>query len=190
MNKVFLLFFVALLLESCDSYKVVSDYDKSVDFNQYKSLTYYGWTENSDEILNRFDKERIEKAFGAEFTKRGVEIVEEGGDMVVSLYIVTEQKTQKSASTTHMGTGYGGYGRYYGYGPGWGWGGGYSTTTVHEYDYTVGTLVVSVYDAQKEQLIWEGVGKGTVDENPNTRDKNIPRAVAKIMSKYPMKPVK
>jgi len=53
----------------------------------------------------------------------------------------------------------------------------------------VGTLVCDVFDKSKEQLIWEGIGSGTVDENPNTRDKKIPVTIAKIMMQYPVPPV-
>lgn len=178
-------------LSSCDSVKVSADYDKSVDFTKYKTFEYYGWAEESDKILNDLDKQRLESAFGEEFKKRGLSYVESGGDLVVTLFIVVQQKTEQVAHTSGMGGGYGGYyGGYYGYGPGYGWGGGYSTTTVSEYDYMVGTLVCDVFDKSKETLIWEGIGSGTVDDNPKSRDKNIPRSVAKIMYKYPVKPIK
>lgn len=190
MKKIVLFAMVGFLISSCSSIKVVTDYDKSVDFSQYKTLEYYGWAENSDQILSRFDKERIENAFGNEFEKRGFSMAEKGqGDIIVSLYIITEQKVQRSANTTQMGGAYGGYGSFYGYGPNYGWGGGHSTTTFSEYEYTVGTLVVSVFDAEKKVLIWEAAGAGTVDEDPNTRDKSIPKAVEKIMSEYPVKPI-
>ena len=181
-----------LFLTGCSSLKVTSDLDKSVDFSSIKTFEYYGWADDSDQILNRFDKERIEDAFGEEFSKRGMSEVENEADVIVALYIVTEQKTQTTATTTGMGGGYGGYGYggYYGYGPGWGWGGGMSTTTYHDYVYTVGTLVVSVFDAKKEQLIWTSVGSGTIKENPDSREKNIPRVIQAIMGKYPVKPTK
>jgi hypothetical protein len=86
--------------------------------------------------------------------------------------------------------GYHGYGGYYGYGPGWGYGGGMSTTTYSEYDYTVGTLAISVYDAKEEKLIWEGVAQGTIDDNPQSREQKIPTTIAKIMASYPVKPSK
>ncbi len=178
---------VALAFYSCSSIKVVADYDKTVDFSQYKTLEYYGWSDESDKILNDLDKRRIEQAFGNEFKMRGIEPVESNGDLVVTLFIVVEKKTQQTASTTHMGGGY--YGGYYGYGPGWGWGPSYSTTTISEYDYQVGTLVCDVFDKAEQRLIWEGIGSGTVDENPNTRDENIPKAVAAIMEKYPVQPL-
>lgn len=181
--------FILMTITSCSSsVKVTSDYDKSVDFTKFKTFEYYGWAQESDRILNQLDKDRIEKAFADEFYKRGLSYVKEGGDLIVTLFIVVEQKTEQTAHTTNMGGGYGGYGGYYGHGPGYGWGGGYSTTTVSEYNYAVGTLVCDVYDKAGEKLIWEGIGSGTVDENPQSRDKNIPKAVAKIMYNYPVEP--
>ena len=82
-----------------------------------------------------------------------------------------------------------GYGGYYGYGPGWGYGSGYSTTTINEYDYVEGTLVCDIFDKKEEKLIWEGIGTKTVDENLQTREKNIPYSVKKIMAQYPVKPL-
>jgi len=177
---------IMFLAGSCSSLTVTSDYDKSVDFTKYKTYSYYGWADNSDKILTPFDKERIEKSFANEFSKRGLTFQKEGGDLTVSLYIVTQQKKETTATTT--GIGYRGYGGYWGYGPGWGWGTGIATTSYNTYNYTVGTLVCDVFDAKAKKLIWEGVGQGTVDDNPQTRENNIPKAVAKIMLQYPIAP--
>lgn len=177
--------FAVLLLAGCSSLKVTYDYDKTADFSQYKTYQYYGWAKESDRILNDIDKRRIEEAFANEFAKRGLTLVDSGGELLVSLFIVVQQKTGVTYTTDHYG-GY--YGGYYGYGPGWGWGPTYSTTTAHQYDYTVGTLVVDVFDRMKEKLIWEGIGSGTVDENPGNREKKIPRAVSQIMYYFPIKP--
>lgn len=185
------LFFFA----GCTSIKVTSDLDKSVDFTKHKTFQYYGWQKDSDKILNSLDKNRIESAFGAEFKKRGLTYVKDNGDLIVTLLIVTEQKTKTTANTTSTGYG-GGYGGYYGYGPGWGWGAGHAgmgmgsaTTTYSTYDYNVGTLVVDVFDASEKKLIWEGIGQGTINENPKNRDKTIPKSVAAIMKDYPVKPL-
>jgi ribosome recycling factor len=51
-------------------------------------------------------------------------------------------------------------------------------------------LVIDVFDKANKQLIWEGIATKTVDENPDTRDKNIPIAVAKLMRYYPVPPIK
>ncbi len=64
MKNLFIALMAGVLLSSCSTLTVVSDLDKTVDFTKYKKFEYYGWTDNSDQILNRFDKERIEVAFG------------------------------------------------------------------------------------------------------------------------------
>jgi hypothetical protein len=185
--------YVALLtivfLGACSSLTVKSDYDKEADFTKYKTFEYYGWAEDSDKILNRFEKERIEKAFGEEFRKRGLQYVENNGDMVVSLFVVAEQKTSTTAHTNHYnmgGYGYGGFGYYGRYGMGM----GTSTTTYSEQDYTVGTLVVDVFDKAEKKLIWQSVGQKTVDENQKTAEKNFPKVAAAIMKPFPIEPIK
>ncbi len=187
-KNVFLFLLAAIIISACSGIKVVADFDPTVDFTQYKTFEYHGWIEESGRVLNDLDRRRIESAFGAEFEARGLKYVEADGDLVVGLFIVAQQKTQTTAHTTQVG-GYGGYGGRYGYGPGWGWGGGHSTTTYSEYDYVEGTLVCDIYDKAKEQLVWEGVGKGTIQENPQNREQNINDAVQKIMAEYPVQPV-
>ena len=61
---------------------------------------------------------------------------------------------QKDISTYSSGYG-GGYGAY-----GWGWGGGWAggTTTTQVRDILVGTLVIDIADAKKNQLAWRGMG--------------------------------
>ncbi len=188
---------IGVVLYSCSSINVVSDQDPSTDFSNFKTLEFYGWTDNSDKILSSFDKNRIEKAFGTEFKNRGFTLVEKGaGDIIVSLYVVSEAKTKTVANTDTNYVGGGmrgyGYGSYYNYGPGYGWGSGYasSTTTYSQVDYNVGTLVISVFDAKKKELVWEAVGTKTVDDNPKNPETKINAAVAKIMLEYPIQPTK
>ena len=184
------------MLYSCDTIKVVSDKDASADFTKYKTLEYYGWADNSQKILAPFEEKRFEEAFGIEFANRGLKLVEKGaGDIIVSLYIISEAKTKTVANTTTEydgGMGGYGFGGYYGHGPGYGWGSGYatSTTTYSQEDYNVGTLVVSVFDAKEKKLIWESAGSKTVDDNPKSPESKINAAVAKIMLEYPIQPIK
>ncbi len=189
--KILVLTGIAMMfLASCSTISVTTDYDNTVDFTKYKTFEYYGWADESDKMLNDLDKRRIEQAFGDEFAKRGLQYVESGGDLVVTLFIVVKEKTEQRATTTGSSGMYGGYyGGYYGYGPGWGWGPSYSSTTVTQHDYKVGTLVVDVFDKAEERLIWESIGKGTVDDSPQTREIETPKSVAKIMKDYPVSPL-
>ena len=179
--------FTVFFFSHCSNKLTISyDYDKDADFTQYETYSFYGWAKGSDQIINDLNKERIENAVADELAKRGLEYVEEGGDLTVSLFIQLDEKKGVNAYTDHYAAGpYG-----YRYGPGWGWGYGYSTTRYHEYDYVVGTLVIDIFDHEKKQLIWQGVGSQTVDDNPKNREYGIKRGVRGIMSKYPVKPVK
>lgn len=170
---------------SCSSIRYASDYDGQINFEALEDFHYIGWSDNSDELINDFDKKRIEEAFGEEFKKRGIHFVDESeADAAVSLFIVFDEKTSVTAYTNHNNFyGYGSY-RY----PAWGWGGGMSTTTYQENDYTVGTLVVDVFDAQTKQLVWQGVASGTVNENPRGREERIIRVAKGLMLKYPVQP--
>ncbi len=185
-RSVFIFIAIIFIFSSCgSSIKVTSQFDQNINFNEFKTYSYLGWSKGTDEMLNDFDKKRIESAFAAEFEARGMGFVDQGGDIEVSLYLVTDNKTATTAYTDY----YGGYRGYY-YGRPWGWGGGYATTTYQQYDYTVGTLVCDVFQASDKQLIWQGVGSGTINEDTSKRDKNIPLAVNKLMSLYPVEPGK
>ncbi len=168
---------------ACAAIEVTADFDKTVDFTGYKTYSFLGWNKKSSELLNAFDKKRIETAFYNEFKSRGITFVETGGDIEISLYLVTDTKTATTAYTDY----YGGFGGYY-YGHPWGWGRGFATTTYHQYDYTVGTLVCDIFDSSGKKLIWQGVGSGTVDDDPAERKKDITTAVNKIMALYPVAP--
>ncbi len=184
--KKFLLVLIILsfFVSACSTLKVTSDFDESADFTKYKTYSYLGWSKNCSELVNDLDKKRVETAFNNEFKSRGMTIVASGGDIEISLYLVTDTKTATTAYTDY----YGGFTGYY-YRHAWGWGLGYATTTYHEYDYTVGTLVCDVIDGQSKKLVWQGVGSGTVSENSAGRKKKIPAAVKKIMTLYPVAPV-
>lgn len=184
-KKLFLLIVILFFfVGACSTIKVSADLDDSVDFTKYKTYSYLGWSKNSSELLNDLDKKRIESAFNNEFNARGITYVETGGDIEVSLYLVTDKKTATTAYTDY----YGGY-RGYSFGHPWGWGRGFATTAYHQYDYIVGTLVCDVVDYEKKNLVWQGVGSGTVSENSTDRKEKIPAAVSKIMALYPVAPI-
>ena len=185
-----LFLFIGTMISSCNSIKFSSNYDDTEDFTKLKTYEYFGWDRNSGSILNDIEKGRIEKAFEAELSKRGMKYVKSDGDVIVTLYIVTKQESQTTATTTGMGGMYGGYGGYYGYGPGYGWGGGMATTTYNTYDYTVGTLVIDIYNANDKKLIFEASAQGTVDDKGDASQDRVNKVVTAIMKNYPITPPK
>jgi hypothetical protein len=168
--------------------QVKSDFDKEADFTKYKTYKFLGWEENSDQILNDFDKKRLLESFQKELTARGMTKDESNPDVGITLFIVVQQKTSTTAYTNYNGgMGYG-YGRWGGWGAGYGMGS--STTTYSQDDYLEGTIVIDFYDESTKKLVWQGILTKEVVENPKKREKTIPKAVNKLMYQYPVKPAK
>lgn len=182
--KTFVIILVALLSGSQLYSQVTCNYDKNVDFTTYKTYRFEGWQDESDKILNDLDKKRLLDSFSSEFKSRNLQYVKEGGDIVVTLYVVIENKTSTTAYTNYNG------GMGYGYGVRWGYGMGSATTTYSENDYQVGTMVVDVYDGKSKQLVWQGSSRSTISKNIGKRDLTIIKKVKKLMKKYPVKPIK
>ncbi len=183
--KIIFTVFAGALLLSCSSVKVVTDQDTTTDFSKYKTVSFLGWQDNSGVLLDEIDEERLRVAFKNEFAARNIKAQEEGGDMTISLFLVVDEQTDSSAYAKYWSN-YGGRygGRYDG-----GWGGSLDTTTYKENDYFVGTLVVDVFDEASDDQIWQAVAAKTITENPDKREKSIPKAVAALMKEFPLEPV-
>jgi len=165
--------------------QITSDYDKTIDFNKYKTYTFLGWEANSDKQLNPEDKKRILTAFKNEFTARNMTLQPNGGDVDITLYIVVDKNASKSSYSSYNGD--------LGYSAGaWGWETGMSSsqTAYTDNHYMEGTIVISLFDRTTKKLAWQGIMTSEVKEDPAEREKSIPKKVKKLMEKYPVKPSK
>jgi hypothetical protein len=83
---------------------------------------------------------------------------------------------------------------YSGMGGGWGWRGfggmGMATSTTTANTYTVGTLVVDIYDTKTKQLIWRGTASDEVKSKQEQREKQVSKASEKLFKKFPPEPKK
>ena len=132
----FLLFF----LISCSSVKVNSDYDKKVDFTQFKTFAFYKKGIDKVEISD-LDKKRILHSIDDVMTTKGFS-KSETPDILVNIF--TKEREQVDVNQFNSGWGYG-------WGYGWNpyfWGG---NTSVNR--YTEGTLYIDLIDAKKKELI-------------------------------------
>ncbi len=186
----FSMILIFLFLGSISGFSQVNaDFDKSIDFTKYKTYSFAGWQKDSDKLLNDLDKTRMLDAFAAEFKSRNITYVKDNADMVVTLYLVIDNKTSTTAYTNYTGgVGMGAAG--WGWGMGAGVGMGSSTTSYSEDDYQEGTLVVDAYDGSSKKLIWQGTSQSVVQKKASKRDKTIPKKVSALMKKYPVKPLK
>ena len=166
----FLLFF----LISCSSVKVNSDYDKKVDFTQFKTFAFYKKGIDKVEISD-LDKKRILYSIDDVMTTKGFS-KSETPDILVNVF--TKEREQVDVNQFNSGWGYG-------WGYGWNpyfWGG---NTSVNR--YTEGTLYIDLIDAKKKELIWQGEGEGVLTKDTNKKDEAIKEFVTKILEQYPPK---
>ena len=160
------------ILSSCDAVKVNSDYDKKVDFTQFKTFAFYKSGIDKVEISD-LDKKRILHSVDEVLTAKGF-TKSETPDILVNIF--TKEREQVDVNRFNSGWGYG-------WGYGWNpylWGG---STTVSR--YTEGTLYIDLIDSKKKELIWQGEGEGVLTKDTNKKDEKIKEFVTKILEQYP-----
>ncbi|KJD32608.1 lipoprotein [Tamlana nanhaiensis] len=178
-----LAFFV--LLSSCSSVRVAADYDKKADFNNYKTFAFFKTGIDKAEISD-LDKRRILRAIEAELLAKGF-TKSENPDLLISLFTKSNQRVDVYNNAWGNGAwGWGGWGPWGGFGPGWGWGWNQPTTSVS----TEGTLFIDLIDAEKKELVWQGMGTGYLSRNMEKKEERIKEFVSEIMQKYPPEALK
>jgi len=180
--RLFSLLALAFAIASCSTVNVVVDQDKNTDFSKYKTYSFLGWQNNSDKDLSAEDKGYLRDAFIKEFERRGLQKVNSGGDMQISLYIVTSVETAVSGYNDYVG----GHGSYYHYA------GGYATgnynNTFSQREKEVGTLIMNAYDQSSHEQIWQAIATSAVQQNPAKRKQSIPGKIKTLMNNFPVKP--
>lgn len=171
--------FLSLLLlfavASCDTIKVYSDYDKTVDFKQYKTFAYMKSGIDKVEISD-LDKKRILNAIEQQLLAKGL-TKSENPDLLVNIFT----KSREEISVNQFSAAYG-------YGWGWGWNPYMYGGSTYVSSSTEGTLFIDLIDAKKKELVWQGEGSGTLSKEMNEKDAIVQDFVSQILSQYP--PVK
>jgi Domain of unknown function (DUF4136) len=160
---------VALLAQ-----KTSFDYDKTASFATFKSYALKDGTKVGNPLIDN----RIVAAIESELAAKGLKPSAEKPDVTVIYHVAFDKKKDITAFSTGGGP--------YGYRWGGGWGG---TTDVRVNEILVGTLVIDVADANKNEVVWRGMGVKEVDvqAKADKRDKNINAAVKKILKDFPPK---
>jgi hypothetical protein len=151
--------------------KVRYNYDTSTDFSKYKT---YKWIDSKEGAApDQLIDSQIKQAIDSQLAQKGLtKTADEKADMLVVYQIAVSQETQWNT----MGMG----------GPGsWRWGGGMGTATSST--IKTGTLAVGLCDAASKKLVWRGDASKTLNpsKDPEKNQKNLQKAVAKLMEKYP-----
>lgn len=173
--KALIPFALTALLTGCASTPDVTvDHDPAADFSRYH--TYY-WAQEP-QFTNPLVKQRLIAGVDARMAAKGFTRQEGSGDLAIVGNVATSEK--QTLDTMYTGAGMGGWG----YGRGWGYGGmGSSTTRVNT--YTVGTLVLDMFEASTKKAVWRGVASGTVPDSPEKTDAAVNAALDKMFAAFP-----
>jgi acylphosphatase len=144
---------------------VKTDFDHHVNFSGYKT---YSWSkvDTPDPLWN----DRVKDAVDRELTAKGWTEVASDGDVSVMAMGTTREKPT-------LRTFYDGF-------DGWMWG-GFGDATTYVENYTVGTLVIDIFDTRTKKLIWRGSASDVLSGKPEKDEKKVDKAVGKMFEHFP-----
>ncbi|MEN8007781.1 MAG: DUF4136 domain-containing protein [Candidatus Krumholzibacteriota bacterium] len=163
-------------LAGCSNLSVNYDYDQNVEWSKFKT---YGWIDvplqpsdptgplQDTELLRK----RIHNSVAYEMEQRGI-APGDNPDLLLVYHLGAKEKIQ----VTDWGYR---YSDYY-----WGYGG----RQIDVYQFTEGSLVLDLIDAESKSLVWRGTGTGIVDQSKRTPEEMQDRAdnvINKIMESFP-----
>lgn len=169
-------------LAGCTSGPTIhSDYDTSADFSRYQTYGYASELATDRAGYSTLITSHFKRAVGRELETRGYRHVETNPDLLVNFFVsIGEQTDIRSTASPTMGAGY--YGYRYGMYTAWP---AYSTD-VSTVTYKVGTANIDVIDAERKQLIWEGVAEGRIaDEALEDPGPAIDAVVTELFASFP-----
>ena len=177
MKKIATLFLFISILLSCDSIRVSSDYNKDIDFSNFKT---YAFSKNGiDKVrINDTDKKRILKAIDVELYNKGFRKTTIDPDFTINFFTKTNQNINYYPSNNYYGSivqsHYGDIGHYAG------------SWYLNSFNYNEGVLFIDIVDNKKNELMWQGVGKGYIySDKPDKKDEKINAIVSKILLQFP-----
>jgi hypothetical protein len=183
MKKLFVLPLVLLLAGagSALAQDVRYNFDSATSFagfKTYKWVVIKGATQLAD-----LAERQVKAAIDAELALKGLAKSEAD---TADLYIGYQAAVGQEKEYTSFDSGWG-------YGPGWyggGWygaGGGVTTGTTST--IYIGQLALDMYASAPHKLVWRGVVSKTLDPKakPDKQEKNLKKAVTKMLENYPPK---
>ena len=145
--------------------QVSVNYNHSQSFSQFHT---YAWgSNNANQVQNSILAQVAQQDINSALQGKGWQMVQESQnpDVIVTANGGMKQQTSYSA---------------------WGMrgiGGGMGGITPEQ--NVVGTLVVDLYDAKNQSLIWRGIAQNTLNNNGNKNQQMVQKAVTKMFNQWP-----
>jgi len=157
---------LTLMVTSCASVRVSTDYDTQENFEHYKTFAFFKPGIDKVEISD-LDKRRILRSIEKEMLAKGF-----SKSTTPDLLVNINTKTEKSVNVYDMGVGYG-------------WGPWYGGMHRNISTATNGVLYIDFINAKTKQLVWQGKGVGYLTHSAKKKDERVQTFVTKILEKYP-----
>jgi hypothetical protein len=143
------------------------DYDKAANFAAVKTFSLKIGTSWG----NPLSEKRVSDEIAGALTAKGwAQAAEGSSDAAVVLHGATQ--TKRDLNTFYSGGGWG-----------YRWGGGSAHTSVSE--YTVGTLVVDIFNAKSKALMFRGTATDELSDKPEKNQKKVAKASDKMFKDFP-----
>ena len=190
--RIFLFLVAVLFAGPASAQKIYIDYDRDYDRSK---ITTFAWAESDQATLAHTDPmlhSQIAITIAEYMAEGGLTQVDSDPDVYVTYH--GSAKDEMTVNTMSLGysypigwghSSYGGYGGYYGqhYGGVYSGYAGASTATVHSYQ--VGTLVVDIWDAGTETIIWRGIAAEiAITDDRAKLDKKVDKALRKMVAQW------
>ncbi len=154
------------------------------DFSKFKS---YKWVKISGaQELNQLADQHLKAAVDAELGKKGLQRTEsDTADLFIGYQAAVTTEKEYTSFNTDWGPGPG-------WGRGWYGGMGSSMTTGETSTIYVGQMSLDMYSPAARKLVWRGMASKTIDTKakPDKQQKNLQKAMAKLLKNFPPQPKK
>ena len=170
MNKFFLTFLLLTFVLSCGNVKVFSDFDKSADFDIYKTFSFF---DKVIENLKIYDivKGRLLNSITKNLDSIGI-IKSPNPDFLVNIKLDASKEIYFNNPYHYY------YNSYHYY-----WSPVYP---INYYSTRInGELIIDIIDNKSKKLVWQGIGSGHISMRAKNREKLIDEFVSKILKNYP-----
>jgi hypothetical protein len=145
--------------------QVSVNYDHNASFAQYHT---YAWgSDNKNQIQNSILAQVAQQDINTAMQNKGFQMVQESQTPDIILVASGGEREQTSYSAWGMR------------GIGGGMGG------ISPEQNVEATLVVSLYDAKAQSLIWRGIAQNTLNTNGNKNQEMVEKAVTKMFKQWP-----
>jgi hypothetical protein len=145
--------------------QVSVNYNHNQSFAQYHT---YAWgSNNANQVQNSILAQVAKQDINSAMQGKGLQLVQEGQNP--DLILTANGGLKQTTSYTAWGTR--------------GFGGGMGGLTPEQ--NVEGTLIVDLYDAKSQSLVWRGIAQNTLSNNGNKNQQMVQKAVTKMFKQWP-----